>query len=342
MTVSELKLRIKDANLAGAYIFCGEEDYLKKYYVREMAKLISPDEAFAPFNVITFDGDDVSIDDIAEAMKSPPMMADLKLVEWKYPELDSMAESSRKAIEALAESLSEYPYTVLVLVTDQDGFDPGTAKRPSKLAARLAKSFNVINFEKSTDAQLVGWLKRHFDTEGIETDPATLSALIFRSGHSMEILLGEVKKLAAYCHANKIGKLDKSTVFSVASSTLECDAFALSTAITDKNRDAAFIALADMAQRRMDANAVLAMLSRTFSELCTVALLLEEGKDAKDMEAILRWNPYKIKISIASAKKWGKERLSDALARIRKLDSESKSGGISGYKTVEMFVCRYL
>ncbi len=342
MTVTELKAKIKSGSIGGAYIFSGEEDYLKKYYLDSMAAIACPDEAFALFNRAVFDGADVSIAEIAEAVKSPPMMADCKLIEWKYPDLEGSSESERKALLELAAQLSEYPYAVLVLFADMDGFDPGTQKRPSKLAVRFSKGYSVVNFEKSTDAQLVAWLKKHFDAEGIAIDADTLSALIFRSGHSMQVLRHEVEKLAAYAKANDIEKIGTETVELVASATLECDAFALSGAITEKNREKAFLALADMKQRRLEAGAVLATLQRSFSELIAVALLLEEGLDAKDIEAVLKWNPYKVKLCIGSAKRWGTSKLSDAKERLRELDAQSKSGGVSGYKTIEMFICRFI
>lgn len=342
MTVSELKNRIKVCELAGAYIFAGEEDYLKKYYLDELVKLACPDEAFSLFTRATFDGADVSIADIAEAVKSPPMMSDYKLIEWKYPDLEHLSESERRSLEELAESLSDYPYAILLLFCDADGFDPGTVKRPSKLCQRLSKNFSVINFEKSTDAQLVGWLKRHFDSQGIRTSSDALSALIFRSGHSMQVLKNEVDKLSAYAKSGGISEIGEREIELVASPTLECDAFALSGAITDRRRDRAFVALADMKMRRIEAGAVLATLQRAFSELCAVALLLEDGLDAQKIEATLKWNPYKIKLSIASAKKWGAARLMQAKERLRELDAESKSGGISGYKTIEIFICQFI
>ena len=83
MTVAELKLKLKSDNLAGAYIFAGEEDYLKKYYTDEFAKIACPDEAFALFSHSVFDGEDVSVSDISEAVKAPPMMSDYKLVEGR-------------------------------------------------------------------------------------------------------------------------------------------------------------------------------------------------------------------------------------------------------------------
>lgn len=342
MTVAELKNKIKSGNIGGAYIFAGEEDYLKKHYLSEIANICCPDEAFSLFNRVTFDGADIDLAEISEAIQAPPMMSDAKLIEWKYPDLDKMKESDKKTLIGIAETLKDYPYITLVLFSDIDGFDPGTVKRPSKNAKTFSKAFELINFEKSTDAQLIGWLRRHFEAEGIGCDPDTLSALIFRSGHSMSTLSGEVKKLSAYAKANTLPAITKKEVDFVASPTLECDAFALSGAITDKNRDKAFLALSDMMMRRVEAGAVLATLARSFGELVTVALLLDEGNDAKDIEGILGWNQYKIKICINSAKKWGTARLSAATARLRELDAESKSGGISGYKAVEIFICQYI
>ena len=148
MTIADLKTKIKTSEIGGAYIFSGEEDYLKRYYLSEFVKICCPDEVFSTFNHIVFDGADISIADMAEAIKSPTMMSDLKLIEWKYPDIENMKESDKKLIEEIADSLSEYPYTVLVLFADMDCFNPGTAKRPSKTNQRFSKSFNVINFEK--------------------------------------------------------------------------------------------------------------------------------------------------------------------------------------------------
>lgn len=342
MTVNDLKAKIKASDIGGAYIFAGDEDYLKKYYLAELVRLACPDEGFALFNRASFDGDEVQLATVEEAIKSPPMFGEYKLIEWKYPDLEHMSESEKKALESLSETVSEYPYAVLVLLTSNDGFDPGSIKRPSRLAARLSKFFNLINFEKSTDSQLIVWLKRHFDAEGISTDAKTLSALIFRSGHAMQTLKCEVEKLSAYAKQNSLTSIGEKEIMLVAAPTLECDAFALSSAITERNREMAFVALKDLELRRMDSASALAMLSRAFGELVTVSMLLDEGCGAADIEATLGWNAYKIKICINAARRWGTARLSEAMARLRELDAASKSGGVSGIAPVEIFVTQYL
>ena len=158
----------------------------------------------------------------------------------------------------------------------------------------------------------------------------------------MAVLSEEVKKLSAYAKANTLPAITKQEVDFVAAPMLECDAFALSGAITDKNRERAFFALSDMAMRRIDAGAVLATLARSFGELVTVSLLLDEGMGYSDIEKLLEWNQYKIKICINAAKRWGTQKLSLATSRLRALDAESKSGGVAGYKAIEMFICEYI
>ncbi len=342
MIISELKTKLKNQDITGAYIFCGEEDYLKKYYLSEFVKLSCPDEAFSLFNRVVFDGTDVNMEELSEATKSPPMMSDIKLVEWRYADLEHLLESEKKRLEEIAESLKDYPYVSLVIFTDAEGFIPGTAKKPSKTAIRFSKNFNIINFEKSTDIQLIGWLKRHFESQNISADNETLSYLIFRSGHSMEILNNEVDKLCAYAGANSTTKITKKEIEIVASSTIECEAFALSDAISNKNKEKAFLALSDMELRRVDPRAVLGALSKSFTELISVAYMLKDGNDANDIEKNLHWNSYRVKICINAAQKWGAARLSSALSRLRELDAKSKRGGISGYKMLELFICQCL
>jgi DNA polymerase-3 subunit delta len=227
-------------------------------------------------------------------------------------------------------------------MTTSDGFDVGTPKRPSKLASRLSKGFEIINLAKSTDSQLLGWLKKHFDKEGIAVDLQSLNALLFRSGRSMEVLNNEVEKLSAYLKMIGRSALTVSDVELIPSPTVECDAFALSNAVIEKNSARAFVALTDLKQRRVEPQTVLAMLERTYSDLVSVALLLKEGRDSTDIESTLKIHPYKAKLYIGAAKKIGMSRLAEGLAELCDLDAKSKSGGVSGYGAIEMFVAKHM
>ena len=56
MELNEYKNKLKSGELGGVYIFAGEEDYLKRYYLGELRRACLTDEAFAVFNHSVFDG----------------------------------------------------------------------------------------------------------------------------------------------------------------------------------------------------------------------------------------------------------------------------------------------
>ena len=342
MDIAELKSRLKSGNLAGWYLMAGEEDYLKKYYMNSLRDAVIVDDTFALFNHLSYDGADIDFAEVAEAIKSPPMMSEYKLIEWRFANIDALKENEKSALESLFELKEEYPCAIFAIMATADGFDVGTAKKPSRTAARLGRGLDIISFPKSTDSQLLAWLKKHFDAEGVEVDAATLGALLFRSGRSMEILNNEVSKLCCYAKANGKKAVTPELVNEIASPTVECDAFALSNAVLEKNAERAFVALTDLKQRRVEPPAIVAMLERTYSELTSVAMLLDEGRGASDIESILKFHPFKAKLYMGAAKKVGAKRLSESLSELCRIDAASKSGGLSGYGAIEMFVTKYI
>lgn len=338
MNINDFKQRLRDGKIAGWYIFSGEEEYLKRHYRTELTKLAACDEALAAFNHTVFDGADMNILALREALYAPPMMADYKLVEWRHAELDKLKESELKVLEELFAEKDSLDYTILLITANADGFDTGTEKKRSKLYTRLSSGFDILVFEKSTDPQLLAWLKRHFANEGLGVDAEALNTMIFRVGHSMQMLREEVIKLSAWAKANGRKYITAYDVTETCSATVECDAFAISNAIIEKNVEKAFLALMDMKQNRVDPQAAIAQLSKVYSDLLSISLLMDEGRESKDIETIMSFHPYRLKLYMGAAKKIGTEKLAESLCSLVKIDSEAKAGGARGFRAVEMFI----
>ena len=164
------------------------------------------------------------------------------------------------------------------------------------------------------------------------------SAMIMRIGHSMQTLSFEIDKLSAYAKINGMNELSVSDVNEICSSSIESEAFAISNAIIEKNTEKAFLALEDMKMQRIDPGQILAQLSKTYADLMSVALFSEEGKSAQDTAEIMKFHPYKLGLYITAAKKLGTDRVAASLASLIKTDASSKSGGISGYEAIEIFI----
>ena len=90
--------------------------------------------------------------------------------------------------------------------------------------------------------------------------------------------------------------------------------------------------------RRVDAGAALGLIARTYDDLLSVALLLDEGRGLSDIENTLKMNSYKLKLYAAAVKKYGTKRIAAAVSALAKTDADSKFGGVTGYTAIELFV----
>lgn len=342
MDLASFKSNLKNGNLSGVYLFAGEEEYLVRHYLGQLRKTVAGDDAFSIFNNPVFDGEEVDVGAIIEAVKAPPMMSDFKLIEWRHASFAKMKENELSSLEELCNVCVEYPYSIVAFSTVEDGVDFGTAKRPSAFIKRFSDKINILRFEKSTENQLYAWLKKHFDSHGVIVDLNTVKALVFRSGRSMDVLANEVDKLAALALSRGKNIVTADDVNEVASSTPECDTYALSNAILERNKQKAYYALEEMKIQRLDPNMIMGMIARTFDDMAAVAHLLDEGKGADGIREVLSMNEYKLKIYISAAKRYGSDRLAKTLITLAKTDADSKYGGVGGYTAIELFISRYL
>ncbi len=341
MDAQGLKEKLNTAP-ADWYVFGGEEEYLKRYYLSILRAKILTDETFAAFNHVVFDGAEVDFGALADAIKAPPMMAEYKLVEWRYADFEKMREKEKDALTDLLALKKDFSYTVLVFVTTAEGFEMGTQKRPGKLVSKYGKDLCIVDFALSTENALLAWLKKHFDAEGITVTAQPLRLLLSLVGNSMDLLANEVKKLSAYLHQNGRTELTDGDVQAVASQTVRTDAFALSNAIYEGNRALALDAIREMKAERLESVVALGMLVRIYQELLPVAILVEEGKETKDIEAALKINPFRLKHMIKASRTIGFSRLAESISALSELDVSSKNGGPSGYSGIEMFLMQNL
>ena len=340
MKLNDFKARLKSGELSGCYVFAGEEDYLKRYYLGELRRAVVADETLSAFNHAVYEGAEVDFGALRDEIMAPPMMSDLRLIEWRYPNLEKMKDKELEALEGILSLLDGQGTAVLAFLVNEGDIELGTEKRPGKLVKRFGESMNILAFDKSTDTQLLSWLKKHFDAEGISVSADTLRALLFRSGHSMSQLASEVDKLCAYAKARGRAEIDERDVAEVASSTPEADTFALSNAILDRNKRDAFAALEEMKSRRLDPIMIFGMVAKTYSELASISAMLADGMRTDAVVSIMKMNEYKLRRYAAATKKFTPQKLTAILTELTRVDAGAKYGGVAGYTAIELFVSK--
>lgn len=337
MTPNELKERISTGSFDGVYLFCGEEDYLKRYYLGELRRRIVTDEGLAPFVHFVFDGAEIDIAALLDIVRTPSMFGDGKLIEWHNADMDGMKEGALKAFEGFCEEVAEETGNTLVITATAESFDVGTERRPSKLFTRLSKCLHVIPFYRSSDSALISWIRRHFTAEGLSYTESLPAAMLARVGHDMDTLSNEIEKLAAYAKANSISPVTENELSFVCIRTVESDAFSLTNALLDGKTEEAYRYLGDMKQRRVDPISVLGQVSKLYADLLSVALLAEEGMGEKEIAKALGMHEYRAGLYFRSAKRMGFAAVEEKLALCTRIDFALKNGSAS-YRGLEQLV----
>ena len=342
MEINDFKALLKTDKIAGCYIFSGEEDYLKRYYLGALREKAVTDDSFSTFNHAVYDGEEIDFASLRDDVMSPPMFEPYKMIEWRYPSFEKMKESELNELDKLLDLVASTDYVVLAFLVSDGDVDVGTPKKESKFVKRFGDRINILNFEKSTDAQLLAWLKRHFDAEGVAVTAEVLNALIFRVGHSMTVLNNEVTKLCMLAKAREQGAITVKDVELVSSSTPECDTFALSNAILERDKKGAFLALEEMKSRRLDPIMILGMMAKTYTDIVNVVMMLGDGINSQDVQTATKMNPYRLKLYLAAAKRYTPEKANAILSELARVDTGAKYGGVTGYTAIELFISKCL
>lgn len=339
MTETELRTALKHG-VRGGYLFWGDEDYLKRYYLGEVRRAVMAacPPGLEELNRITLTLEDGDFAALENAILAPPMMAPQKIIEVTPPSPDSWKEKEKTALLTALEALNGLDDTVLVLSVPRGTLDAGTPKRPTAFFKKLSAILAPVEFPLQTGVRLRRWVERHFADAGLAIGDEAVGALLARCTPDMTGLKSEIDKLIAYELSHGRTSVPIEDVPLVTSPGIREDAFALANAVLAGDRTAALAALDLYRKRREEPLMVLASLSRVMCDLLTVAELAEAGAEKTDIARQLKMHEYKASLYMRSAAGFGIPRLRAALRRIREADRLTKSASM-GYIPLERFVC---
>ena len=322
-----------------AFLFFGEEDYLKKAAVQLTREALCPDPAFAAFNDVTIDALDYTPDKLLDAMTPPPMMADTRLIVLRGFDFTAMKQQEIDDLIEVLTALPEYDYnTVLISVSAgllDEGFLP---KSPGKVLKKLSEVAVPVRFLSPTDAKLALWVGRHFTHCGVTTEPTVCAALIDYCGKNMFVLAGEIEKLAYYTLENGKKAVASADIPVVAAPSSAPDAFALSNAVLAGRGAEALDALAVLKFQRVDPTFVLGEIARTFCDMQNVRTLTEAGRSQAEIASALRLHAYRVGLLQRAVARIDEGRISRALTLAAEADYALKRGG-ADYAPIEQLIC---
>lgn len=203
-----------------------------------------------------------------------------------------------------------------------------TKERPVKAAAR--KLFDFLKsqpysqaFPSLTNSQLFNFLKQEAARYGKTLDSAAATELVARTGGEAWLIAGALKKLAFRTAENKI---NSELVQEMVSGAYDDNIFALTDALSAKNRSLATRRLAEQYAAGLSDEYILTMLIRQFKILLQLAAARAERLTPTTIASRLKLHPFIVKKGLQQINNFTLPILKNYWERLLDLDYRNKNG----------------
>ncbi len=314
----KFKADLSAGTVGCAYIFYGEESYLREYYLGELRKKLVP-AGFEEFNYHRLEGKDLTVQALTEMAEAMPMLSERTLIVVTDFDIFKLGDEQREKLIALLEDIP--PYCCLVFVYDTVAYKPN--KTMKKLCKAIGDHVQAVEFRAQDSNDLIAWIARRFRALDKEIDRQTAEYLIFTCGGLMTGLVPEISKIAAYAKGKAITQKD---IDDVADPVLSAEVFKLSDAVLQGNYDLAASILGDLLKMQTEPIMILAALGSQLRRIYTARLAIDSGKDKYWlMELWDMKSDYPAKLLLSAAKRTTADWCADAVKMCQVLDRRMKS-----------------
>lgn len=277
--VAALRADLKAGRLRPSYLFYGEEEYLKRHYVREIVKLF--ESKFGPPEVVMF-GEGFGKDAFADAVETMPLGAAGRVIVLQDVEIGLLPKADAAAVTEL---FKELPAEVVVILCYDDAYLAGGIDQRKKRESRLkelSKLCCAVEFPIQSRASLLGWAGRRLAAAKVTADDEALDYLLSLCDNKMTALAGELDKLAALCGGRESAHVTRADVESVAMPGSAADIYEIVSRMTQQDYEGALRRLDACRKNRESPVAVTAALGGAFCELLFAKAAADAGKDNVD------------------------------------------------------------
>ena len=316
-----LKQLIKENTLSGAYLFYGDEDYLKELFVnRVLKRCVNP--GFEGFNLHKYDGESAEMDDFIDAAQMLPMMSDRVVVLVRDFDLSKLSADESNRFE---EFLSDVPEsTVILFWLDAIKFNPKKDTKWKKIVSLFNKYGNTVEFEKKDKNYLSKFVTGIAQRQGKNISVGDAYYLIDTVGDDLNVLENETNKLCAYCEN---GTIDKNAINTVCVRTVTVKAFELTKAVSSNNLNRAFEILNVFFEQKMEPTVILNEIITAYVDMYRGKISVVSGENSEALASDFNYGnaSFRLKNGASYASDISVEQLRECLDELDKADETIKS-----------------
>jgi DNA polymerase III subunit delta len=195
-----LKTSLVTLDFAPAYLFHGDNEFLKEEKVRALIERAT-DVATRDFNLEVRRASEMDSASLAVALDSLPMMAARRVLVIR-----EIATLKKDSLMLLKSHLERPTASIVLLLIASAGTKPDAA---------LSQHCAVVEFKSLNENELVIWLSQHAASVGVTIQPTAAELLCRTTGNDLALLAGEIDKLRSYANGAPIDERAVTAVVGV-------------------------------------------------------------------------------------------------------------------------------
>lgn len=308
------------------YIYQGIDTFLVENAVESLVKTLNVD----PFNILTYDLEEQTIDHLLQEMTTVSFFSDKKIIKVKNPWFfyESSKEEGISDLIRYFKNPNEDTFVIFYLSKALD---------QSILISKEAKKYCRIELIKDMDKKdFEPYVKSVFKTFDYQIDDLATKELVERTNFDIVLLNNEVEKLKLYKMDQKQIALDD--IIRLVSRNLEENIFELTNAILAKNKRRIMEVYGDLLEKNEDPIRIISQTSSKLKETIHTKKLLEKGYTQEKIAEFFNVKPGRAYYMVKNASSLKSRDLEKYFKRLTELDYQIKSGQIDKKIGLELFL----
>ena len=324
ISAEALQRTLRDRVPGGVFFLHGDEEFARDEAVASVVGAYL-DPSTRDFNFDQLRGSEVTADELASLVATPPMMAEHRLVVVR--DAQGLSPKAREVVEAAAAA----PPAGLILVV--------SAAIPAASKARfyddLKKRAVSAEFAPLATDDAPGWLMESArEVHGVDLDPDAARSLVAAIGADQGTLRSELAKLVAYAGERK--RLTLDDVRAVGGSIPRQDRWAWFDLVAERKFREALATLPTLLEAGENAVGLVIGMG---GQLLKVGIACAGGQAAleRELKPFQRWMAKRV---VPQARRWTLPEVDAALGELLRTDRLLKSASLNDRQAMEELLLR--
>jgi DNA polymerase-3 subunit delta len=331
---------LKEKDYKRIYLIYGDEAYLRNYYKTALkTALTAPGDNL---NFSYFEGSLTDPNELAGLLDTMPFMAEYRVIiaentgffakAGAESDGDEDTEKASGKFGTLIDTINSQSETPSILIFAEEKVDKRSKLFKAVSKAGLTEEFKIIDDEN----QLARWCINYLKSLDTRISPDAAMYFVSEVGHEMTLLKNELDKLASYALDKK--EITVNDIDALSTHQITGKIFDMIAAIGNHRQKEALKLYYDLLALRESPFAILALLSRQYTQMLTVKDCMIKNYSLQRIAEKTGLKDWVVRRLQDSVRKFTMDDLKKCLEACAQADEDIKAGNLTDILSVEVLI----